>query len=84
MPALHRNFSGRHAEKVIAMSSKNDELRSDFRKRYWNCVIGNAKQFDSRRCCMTSPGATKFLLPEGTTLVTMHLILGSLLWLLSL
>ena len=24
----------------------------------------------------TTPGATKFLLPEGTTLVTMHLIIG--------
>ena len=33
---------------------------------------------------ITGCGATKFLLPEGTTLVTMHVIPGGLLWLLSL
>jgi hypothetical protein len=33
---------------------------------------------------VTVPGATKFLLPEGTTLVTMHVIIGGLFWLLSL
>ena len=38
----------------------------------------------SRPYSITTPGATKFFLPEGTTLVTMHVIIGGLSWLLSL
>jgi hypothetical protein len=33
---------------------------------------------------VTTPGATKLFLPDGTTLVTMHVIIGGLFWLLSL
>jgi hypothetical protein len=76
----HHQLSGRDAEKVIGLSQKIVVCSNGLPFRgNGDCSLAEFAAYSITDC-----GATKFLLPEGTTLVTMHLILGGLLWLLSL
>jgi hypothetical protein len=64
-------------EKKHAAQPVNTQVTS----KCCNCtIIGQSR----RHYSITTPGATKLFLPEGTTLVTMHVIIGGLFWLLSL
>jgi hypothetical protein len=64
-------------EKIYDAQPVNTQVTS----KCCNCTIIRRSQL---HYSLTTPGATKLFLPEGTTLVTMHVIIGGLFWLLSL
>jgi len=81
----HHHFPRYHAEKMMALNLKNNEPSvRDRRRLTTNRCNGAPTRQSPRFYSITIPGATKFFLPEGTTLVTMHVIIGGLFWLLSL
>jgi hypothetical protein len=69
---------------MIVSNGKNHDaqpVNTQVNSKCCNCTIITQSR---RPYSITTPGATKLFLPEGTTLVTMHVIIGGLFWLLSL